>query len=154
VKIVIGSDHAGTQLKSYLVDIAQKLGHQVNDIGTFGSQSADYPDIAYAAACKVTTGLADTAVLICGTGIGMSLAANKVKGIRAAVCWNQQTAELARKHNDANILCLGARIMGKQACKKIMETFLSAVPSSQDRHGRRVAKIMNIEERICTGEDK
>ncbi|MCG9478908.1 MAG: ribose 5-phosphate isomerase B [Actinomycetia bacterium] len=152
MNIIIGSDHAGIEHKAYLADIASRLGHKVTDLGTYDKQSVDYPDIAFQVACNILNSKTEIGILICGTGIGMSLAANKVRGIRAAVCWNQETARLARQHNNANILCLGARILDQESCKIIMEAFLANASSSQDRHARRVEKIMNIEERTCTGE--
>ncbi|MGM0366164.1 MAG: ribose 5-phosphate isomerase B [Actinomycetota bacterium] len=151
MKITIGSDHAGYEHKKYLVQLISSWGHKVSDLGGFEGQSIDYPDIAEEVAKTVAGGKAERGILLCGTGIGVSIAANKVKGIRAAVCWSRETAKLARQHNNANILCMGARFLDKETCGQIAEAFLSEPVSSQERHIRRVNKIMNIEERICTG---
>jgi len=152
MNITIGSDHAGYKHKDYLVRLISSLGHQVSDIGGFEGESVDYPDIAEKAAMAVAKGKVEFGILLCGTGIGVSLAANKVKGIRAALCWSRETAMLARQHNNANMLCLGARFLDTESCGDIVKAFLSEPFSNQARHIRRVNKIMNIEERNCSGE--
>jgi len=113
MKIAIGNDHAGVRHKENIKKLLESMGHVVNDTGTGRSDGVDYPDYAGMVGLAVCRKEADLGILICGTGIGMSLAANKVKGIRAAVCWNEDTARLARQHNNANILCMGARFMRK-----------------------------------------
>jgi len=151
--ITIGTDHAGYKHKDYLVQLMGTLGHTVSDVGGCQGQSTDYPLIAIKAAQHVAAGKADLGILLCGTGIGVSIAANKVKGIRAALCWNRETALLARKHNNANMICMGARLLGEKTCGEMIKAFLSEPFSKQERHHRRVNQISNIEERNCAGDD-
>jgi len=146
MKIAIGADHAGFEYKVKLSDYLKSLGHIIIDVGTFNAESSDYPDFGAKCSQKVCSGEAEMGILICGTGIGMSMTANKFKGIRAAVCWNTETARLTREHNYANILCLGARFLTISECKEITDTFLKTSPKSEDRYLRRVNKINNIEE--------
>ncbi len=150
MKIAIGSDHAGVEHKQALKELAASMGIEAADMGTGSSQSVDYPDYGEKVGLAVSRGDADLGILICGTGIGISMAANKVKGIRAAVCWNQETAMLAREHNNANILCMGARFITIEDSVDIARKFLSTDFSGGERHKRRIDKIMNIEERSCT----
>jgi len=147
MKIVIGSDHAGVEYKEKLKELVLSMGHQIIDIGTNSSKSVDYPDFGEKGALTVCRKEADLGILICGTGIGISLAANKVKHIRAAVCWNKETARLAREHNNANILCMGARFVSIERAVRIAKVFLETPFSNDERHNRRVNKITNIEER-------
>jgi len=144
VRIAIGSDHAGFRLKERLREFL-KEGHQVVDFGTESEEPTDYPDIAFKVAERVSSGEFDRGILICGTGIGMCIAANKVKGIRAALCWDERTAELSRKHNDSNILCLGGRILSEEEAKRIVEKWLSS-EFEGGRHLRRVRKIVEYEQ--------
>ena len=152
MKISVGSDHAGCDHKSKIIKEVSSLGHTMVDLGTNSSESVDYPDYAEKCAAMVACREAKMAILICGTGIGMSISANKVKGIRAAVCWNTETATLARQHNDANVLCLGARFLSPEECVKIAKVFIQTPKSNDERHIRRVKKIMSIEERNKTCE--
>ncbi|MFO7928099.1 MAG: ribose 5-phosphate isomerase B [Candidatus Humimicrobiaceae bacterium] len=149
MNIIIGSDHAGISHKSYLIKYLSSLGHQVTDIGTNSPQSIDYPDIGIKGAEGLLQKKAELGILICGTGIGMSLTANKFPGIRAAVCHKPEIAALTKQHNDANILCLGARFLNKEECAKIAKAFIDTPKSKEERHLRRVQKIKGIEERIC-----
>lgn len=140
MRLVIASDHAGVELKDQLVERAINLGHEVDDLGTKTTASVDYPDYAHVVAGKITDHTADFGVLVCGTGIGMAMAANRHRGVRAAQCHDAFTAEMARTHNDANVLCLGARVTGPGVALQILDVFLST-PFAGDRHQRRVAKI-------------
>lgn len=151
MKIVIGSDHAGYNYKSSLIEVAKSMGHEVTDIGTDSGKSVDYPDFGEKGARIVACGQADIGILLCGSGIGMDIVANKIRGIRSAVCWNVETAKLARDHNHANILCLGERLLSLGQCIEIAKTFINTPVNDEERHIRRVNKIMKIEERdqIC-----
>jgi ribose 5-phosphate isomerase B len=145
MKIAVGSDHAGFELKAKLKQKLQSLGIAIDDRGTHSADSCDYPDYAQVVAVQVAAHDADFGILICGTGIGMSIAANKVTGIRAARVLNESDAELAREHNDANVLTLGARITGDDEAFKIIEKWLATPFTGGDRHLRRIDKIMAIE---------
>ncbi|HTL81467.1 MAG TPA: ribose 5-phosphate isomerase B [Bacteroidia bacterium] len=140
LKLVIGADHAGYQLKKTLIDYLQRQGHEVKDHGTYTEDSVDYPDFAHPVANDVEGKKADFGILICGSANGISMAANKHKGIRAAVCWNHEVAQLARAHNDANILSLPARFITTEEAEKCIDTFFST-EFEGGRHGRRVDKI-------------
>jgi ribose 5-phosphate isomerase B len=139
VTIAIGADHAGYPLKQALLKTVLK-GYDVIDLGTDSTAPVDYPDIARRVATVVAAGKADKGILICGTGIGMSIAAGKVRGIRAARCTEPFSAELSRRHNDANILCLGARITGVELASRTVEVWLNT-SFEGGRHARRVGKI-------------
>ena len=143
--IAIGADHGGHEQKDQLVTWLRGQGHEVLDVGTHGAESVDYPDFARAACAVVAAGQADFGILVCGTGIGMQIAANKVHGIRAANVTSPQFARLAREHNDANVLTLSGRFVGLEANKAIVEAFLTT-SFAGGRHARRVAKVMNIEQ--------
>lgn len=138
--IVIASDHAGVELKARLVAAARAAGHEVADLGPAGTSSVDYPDFAHLVAAAVAAGEAERGVLICGTGIGMSMTANRHPGVRAALCHDAFTAEMARRHNDANVLCLGARVIGTGVAEQLLAVFL-ATGFEGGRHERRVARI-------------
>ena len=142
--IAIGSDHAGFELKEHLKSFLAGQGHFVEDCGTYNEESVDYPDFAKKVAEAVAGGRFQVGFLMCGTGLGMSIASNKVPGIRAALCHDGFTARMAREHNDANVLALGGRIIGKGLAEEIATIFLTT-PFSGDRHARRVAKIMEEE---------
>lgn len=146
MKYVIGNDHGGIDLFDAVKEELEALGHEVIHVGSDGSQSVDYPDYANLACQKVLDKEADFAILICGTGLGMSISANKIKGIRAAAVSESYSAKMARAHNDANCLCLGARVIGSEVAKMIVETFANT-EFEGGRHQRRVDKIMNLEER-------
>lgn len=153
MKIVVGSDHAGFEYKSKIIGFIKSMGHSVEDIGTNSSESTDYPDFAEKGAKIVACGEADIAIFLCGSGIGMDIVANKIKGIRSAVCWNKETAMLARSHNHANVLSLGKRLLTLDECFEIVKVFLNTPESMEERHLRRVKKIKDIEERSqnCNG---
>ena len=144
MKVALGSDHAGFEVKEHLRARLESLGHQVVDVGTRGTESCDYPDFAEKVARAVAGGGAERGVLICGTGIGMSMAANKVAGVRAAVVTDELSAEMSRRHNDANVFCAGARMMASDRIAKLVELFL-ATPFEGGRHERRVKKISDLE---------
>jgi ribose 5-phosphate isomerase B len=138
--IAVASDHAGYDLKTMLSRELAEMGYEVLDLGTDGPQSVDYPDFADALARAVRAGEAERGVLICGTGIGIAMAANRHPGIRAAVCWDETSARLTREHNDANVMALGARLLGPEVAKDCLRTFLST-EFAGGRHARRVAKL-------------
>lgn len=147
MKIVLGADHAGYNLKEELKSILQQEGAEFLDVGTLnGEESVDYPDYAEAVARKVASGGFDRGVIVCGTGIGVAIAANKVKGIRAANCDNPVSARFSREHNDANVLTMGSRIIGSEVAKEILCVWLKA-QFEGGRHAGRVDKISEIEER-------
>jgi len=145
MKISIGSDHAGFRLKETIKDFLKELGHEVEDFGTHSEKSTDYPDFAEKVAMSVADKKSDFGILMCGTGIGMSIAANKVNGIRAALCMTPEYAKLSREHNDANILTLGARFLEEKEAKNIVKTFLETKFTGEKRHRRRIKKISKIE---------
>jgi len=144
-RIAIGADHAGYALKEEIVRFLQASGYPVEDVGTHGEESVDYPDYAIQVARAVATGQADLGILICGTGIGMSITANKVKGIRAAVATDGYMARMAREHNNANILCLGGRVLGAGSALDIVQAFLQS-RFAGGRHVGRVGKIQALEQ--------
>ena len=146
MKVALGCDHAGYALKDVISACLQSSGHEVIDEGTSSADSCDYPDFAAKVARKVATGDAERGVVICATGIGMSMAANKVPGIRAALCNDLYTARLSPLHNDANVLALGARIIGPGLAEEIVRTWMETVFEG-GRHARRVGKFGEIEER-------
>ena len=141
--VAIGSDHAGFDLKQVLAAYLAELGYDVLDLGTDGPESVDYPDFGLAVAKAVAEEKASFGVVVCGTGIGISIAANRVPQVRAALCHDHTTAELSRRHNDANILALGSRIIGVEVAKDCLRTFL-ATPFDGGRHVGRVAKLSAI----------
>lgn len=148
MRIAVGSDHAGYEAKEHVKRVASTGGHQVDDVGTHGSASVDYPDFAASVARKVASGEADAGILVCGSGIGMSIAANKVRGARAAVCTDSYSARVAREHNDANVLCLGARVTGPGLMEEIVQVFLRS-GFEGGRHTKRVEKIHHIESAVA-----
>jgi ribose 5-phosphate isomerase B len=148
MRIALGADHAGFDLKRDLAASLAQQGHEVLDVGTFTAAAVDYPDIAEAVATAVRDGKVDRGVIICGSGAGVSVAANKFPGIRAAVCHDAYTAHQAVEHDDLNVLCLGARVVGPAVAKQLAEIFIAATFSAEDRHLRRLAKIDAIESRF------
>ena len=139
--IAIGSDHGGYALKKALMSHLSERGLEYKDFGTYSEASCDYPVYAKAVAHAVADGECECGILICGTGIGMSMAANKVPGIRAAVCGDCFSAEATREHNDANVLCMGARVVGEGLALKIADIFLDTPFSNDERHIRRISQI-------------
>lgn len=152
MKIALGADHAGFQLKDAIKRHLIGSGHQIDDQGTNTDASVDYPDFARAVAERVASQRADFGILVCGTGIGMSMAANKVPRIRAAKVNNETEAELSREHNDANVLTLGARILHEPAALRIVDRWLATPFSGGERHQRRIDKISEIEPAVNISE--
>ncbi len=143
--IAIGADHGGYSLKNLLVNYLYQLGHTVNDCGTDSEEVVDYPDYARAVAVAVIDGRAERGILICGSGVGACVAANKFPGIRAAVCHDTFSAHQGVEDDDMNVLCLGARVVGPELAKEIVRAFLRATFSRAERHVRRLGKVEAIE---------
>ena len=139
--IAIGSDHAGYGLKQIVIQHLEDLGIAFTDYGTYSSMSCDYPDFAEAVTSAIIKGQAERGILICGTGIGMSMAANRHREIRAALCDNCYSAKATREHNDANVLCMGARVVGEGLAIQIVDTFLETEFSNGANHVRRISKL-------------
>lgn len=146
MKIAIGCDHGGITLKDSIVNYLEERGVQIEDFGTFGTDSVDYPDYAYKVARSVADGRADKGILMCGTGIGISIAANKVNGIRCALCHNTETARLTALHNDSNVLAMGGRVIDCDTAVNIVKTWLDT-PFEGGRHINRINKISEIEKK-------
>lgn len=144
MRIAVGTDHRGFQIRSKLIDMLERLGHEVDDVGTFTEESVDYPDVAAQVALKVSHGEVERGVLVCGTGLGMAIAANKFTGVRAAPCHDDLTAEMSRRHNDSNVLCLSSDLLGERLIDRMVELWLST-PFEGGRHARRVDKISDLE---------
>jgi ribose 5-phosphate isomerase B len=144
MRISVGSDHRGLAVKSRLTELLVRLGHEVRDEGTNSLGSVDYPDIAIAVACQVSQGASDRGILVCGTGIGMSITANKFAGVRAAVCNDAVTAEISRRHNDVNVLCLAGDLLGQRSIDRLIEIWLDTAFEG-GRHARRLQKIQRLE---------
>jgi ribose 5-phosphate isomerase B len=150
MKIAIGSDHRGFELKKRLIGALEKMGHAVENLGVNGTESSDYPDFAFAVAESVGQKESDRGILICGTGIGMCMAANKVAGVRAANVHDTITAELSRRHNDANVLCLSGDLLGEELVERLVKTWLTTdFEGGTTRHARRVDKILKYEQDRC-----
>ncbi len=147
MRIAVGSDHRGVELRAKLIAFLEQLGEEVVDAGADGSQPVDYPDVAAAVARKVAGGEVDRGILVCGTGIGMCIAANKIPGVRAAPCHDDITAELTRRHNDLNVLCLSGDLIGEKLADRLVEIWLRT-PFEGGRHARRNEKIAKLE---CRG---
>jgi ribose 5-phosphate isomerase B len=145
MKIAVANDHRGTNAIEQVKAIISELNHECVDFSIANEQPVDYPDMAYLAAKAVSDKEADRAILVCGTGIGMSITANKVKGVRAALCYDELNAKISRNHNDANVLCLSGDLLGTTMLRKIVETWLTT-EFSGGRHQRRVNKIAAVEE--------
>jgi len=150
MKVALACDHGGYRLKEVIKEYLKELGVEFVDYGAYSEESVDYPDYAYKAAKGIVNGEADRGIFICGTGIGISMAANKVHGIRAALCYNVYAAEMSRRHNDANVLCLGGRVLGDELAKRIVKAWLET-PFEGGRHERRIKKIAEIEKNECGG---
>jgi len=147
MRIAVASDHRGYSIRSKVIELLGRLGHEVEDMGTFTPEAADYPDVAALVAPKVGGGEVDRGILVCGTGLGMCIAANKFHGVRAAPCHDDLTAEMSRRHNDTNILCLSADLLGERLIDRMIELWLST-PFEGGRHARRVEKITQLERRV------
>lgn len=140
MKIAVGSDHAGLEMKEFVKDFLAGLGHEIKDVGTHDGASVDYPDFAQAACRIVLSGDAERAILVCGSGVGMSMAANRFKGIRAVLCTDLYLARFSRLHNDANVLCLPGRLMGTGLAEEVLKVWMTT-PFEGGRHLRRVEKM-------------
>jgi ribose 5-phosphate isomerase B len=151
MRIAIGSDHGGFHLKEELIREIEKLGHQVTDYGCTCADSVDYPDYASEVCLKVVSGEADRGILICGTGIGMSIAANKIPGIRCALVHDVFSAKATREHNDSNVLAMGARVIGPGLAAEIVKVWLSTPFSHDERHKNRIGKVKALEEKYSAG---
>ena len=152
MKVAVASDHRGYEAKEQVKAIISQLGHETVDFGTSDSNPVDYPDLAFDAASAISNHHADRAILICGTGIGMCIAANKVKGVRAALCYDELTAQISRHHNDANVLCISGDLIGATVLRKMVETWLTT-DFVGGRHQRRVNKITAIEQGLNPREE-
>jgi len=145
MRIVVGSDHAGFELKKTLIDQLENLGHEVLNVGTDDPEPVDYPDFAEKVGLAILNGNADRGILICGSGVGASVSANKLPGIRAAVCHDSYSSRQGVEHDDMNVLVLGARIVAPSLAKDLVRIFLNAKFTSEERHKRRMAKISALE---------
>lgn len=151
MRISIGSDHRGLAIRPKVIALVTRLGHEVIDVGSHECEPVDYPDIASVVGRMVARGEADRGILICGTGLGMCIAANKIPGVRAGPCHDDLTAEMSRRHNDLNVLCLSADMLGERLIDRMVEIWLNT-PFEGGRHARRVAKIRALEEEIAKGQ--
>jgi ribose 5-phosphate isomerase B len=147
MRIAIASDHAGFIIKDDIINLVQDLGHEVNDLGTFDQEPVDYPDSAEKAGKIIQSGLADRAIILCGSGVGVCIAANKMKGIYAGTCHDTYSAHQAVEHDNMNVLCIGARIIGTEMAKEIVTAFINAKFSQEERHKRRIRKVKDLEEK-------
>jgi len=150
MRIAVGTDHRGFDIRGKVVELLKQLGHEVIDVGTFSPEAVDYPDIAADVAYKVSRGEVERGILVCGTGLGMCIAANKVRGVRAAPCHDDLTAEMSRRHNDSNVLCLSADLLGERLIDRMIEIWLST-EFEGGRHARRVDKITELEREAEAG---
>jgi ribose 5-phosphate isomerase B len=145
MRIAVGSDHRGVELRAKLVSYLNELGQEVVDLGTYNNEEVDYPDVAAVVARKVASNEVDRGILVCGTGVGMCIAANKIPGVRAAPCYDDITAEI-RRHNDLNVLCLSSDLLGEKLADRLVEIWLRT-PFEGGRHARRNEKIVAMEHR-------
>ena len=146
MRIAVGSDHRGVDMRAKLVELLLRLGQEVVDVGSYGPEPVDYPDIAALVGRKVASKEVDRGILICGSGLGMCIVANKIAGVRAAPCYDDLTAELSRRHNDLNVLCLSGDMLGDRLVDRLVEIWLST-PFDGGRHARRINKIAALEAR-------
>jgi ribose 5-phosphate isomerase B len=149
MRITVASDHAGFELKQVLADFLRQQGHTVTDAGTNSTAPVDYPDFAEALALSILHGESERGILICGSGVGASVAANKIPGIRAGLCHDSYSAHQGVEHDDMNVLVLGARVIGAELAKDLCLHFLNARFTGEERHRRRLKKILSIEQRYC-----
>ena len=145
MRIVIGSDHAGFELKKTLIDYVESLGNEVLNVGTDGPEPVDYPDFAAKVGHAILEGKADRGILICGSGVGASVSANKISGIRAAICHDSYSARQGVEHDDMNVLVMGARVVAESLAKDLVRIFLDAEFTNEERHCRRLEKIFALE---------
>lgn len=151
MKIAIGSDHRGYEVKTKIIEHLKKLGHESVDCGAHDCNSIDYPDIATAVAEKIVGGEVDRGILICGSGIGMAITANKFPGVRAATCHDDLTAEMSRRHNNVNVMCLSADLLGERLIDRMVDLWITT-EFEKGRHQRRVDKISEVEKRFSKGD--
>ena len=154
MRLVLGSDHAGYELKQELVEFLRALGHEVVDVGTYSTAAVDYPDYAEAVAGALRDGRAERGVLICGSGVGACVAANKIPGIRAAICHDAYSAHQGVEHDDMNVLVLGSRVIGPELAKELVRDYLHANFSGEERHVRRLGKVKAIEAHYLQSEHR
>ena len=148
MKIAIGADHGGYPLNEHVIEILRDAGHEIEDFGTHdGTQPDDYPDYAVKVGEAVRSGRAECGIIICGSGVGASVAANKLRGVRAALCGDTYSARQSREHDDCNVLCLGARVVGIEVATEIVRAFVGARFTGEERHQRRLDKMLDIERR-------
>ncbi len=148
MRIVFGSDHAGFEMKKALLTFVCQLGYEVRDVGTDSTAPVDYPDFAEAVGMAIRNGQADRGILICGSGVGASVAANKIPGIRAGLCHDPYSAHQGVEHDDMNILVLGSRVIATELARDLVKNYLQAEFSGEERHVRRLAKVKGIESRF------
>jgi len=148
MNVVIGADHGGFALKAIIIEYVKKLGHAARDVGAYNNEPSDYPDYARSVANAIIDGRAERGILICGSGVGACVTANKFPGVRAAVCHDTFSAHQGVEDDDMNVLCLGARVVGPELAKELVRTFLNAAFSAAERHVRRLGKIADIEKEI------
>src|SRR5262245_53931980 len=149
MRVAVAADHAGFELKAAIAARLAQAGHEILDLGTHSAAPVDYPDSAEAVARTMLDGQADRGIIVCGSGAGVSIAANKFPGIRAAVCHDTYSAHQAVEHDDMNVLCLGSRVIGASLAHELVETFLGAMFSGEERHLRRLNKILAFEHRFA-----
>ena len=149
MRVAVGADHAGFEMKRDLAGNLAQQGHEILDLGTHSSAVVDYPDIAEAVATAIRNGQVDRGVIVCGSGAGVAVAACKFPGVRAAVCHDAYTAKQAVEHDDVNVICVGSRVVGPALARMLVETFLAATFTAEERHLRRLAKIDAIESRFA-----
>ncbi|MBN2556604.1 MAG: ribose 5-phosphate isomerase B [Anaerolineales bacterium] len=154
MKIAVGSDHAGFPLKAVVMDIIKAEGHEAIDVGTYTTESVDYPDFSAAVGRMVRDGEADRGVILCGSGVGAAVAANKLRGVRAGQCHDTYSAHQCVEHDDVNVLALGARVIGEEPAKEIVTAFLRARFTGEERHVRRLNKVLAIETEEFGGEKR
>jgi RpiB/LacA/LacB family sugar-phosphate isomerase len=147
MRIAVAADHAGFERKGEVAEALRALGHEVADLGTHGREPVDYPDVAEALALAVVEGRAERGVLVCGSGVGASIAANKIPGVRAGLCHDSYSAHQGVEHDDMNVLVLGSRVVGPELAKELARAFVGATFSGEERHRRRLAKVREIEKR-------
>ncbi len=147
MRVAVGSDHAGFELKEKIKGFLEDWGHEVTDLGTYNLSPVDYPDFSEAVSLAVRDGKADRGIVTCGSGVGASVAANKIPGIRAALCHDTYSAHQGVEHDDMNILVLGGRVVGVEMARELVRAFMGATFSGEERHRRRLAKVKTIEER-------
>lgn len=151
-QVALGGDHAGFEMKAWLVEKLQSAGLEVVDCGTHDDRPCDFPDLAEAVCLALLAGKVQRGILVCGSGVGVSVAANKIPGIRASLCHDSYSAHQGVEHDDMNVLCIGARVIGPELANEVVASFLSASYAPQPRHKQRVDKILDLERRALAGE--